>query len=137
MGRYLKNKELKSASYSIRMPIGSNAVGPNSPVTGLFRYNQDVENPEVFLKNTWRRILISTDRIIDPSKDTFYGDGITTDFGPMRYSYYLGEEVLILVFVGNVFQNPGVAYIIFDTTISFTSPPPAGHPIVILHGFAR
>lgn len=137
MGRFLKNRELRSGSYSIRMPMGSNVLGPDAPVTGLIRYNESEDNPQVYLKNSWRNFLISLEKIISPSKDTFYGDGNTTDFGPMQYGYLPGEEILILVFVGNVFQNPGVAYIVSDSTISFTSPPPDGHPIVILHGFAR
>lgn len=137
MGRYLKNRELKSASYSIRLPMGSDVVGPNSPVTGLVRFNQIKNDPQIFLKNKWRNFLITDDRDVEPSKDTFFGDGSTTNFGPMRYSYQPGEEILILVHIGNVFQNPGVAYVLLDTTISFTSPPPMGHAIVILHGFAR
>lgn len=137
MGRYLKNRELKSASYSIRMPMGSNALGPDAPVTGLIRYNESEGNPQIYLKDAWRNFLIMLEKIYSPSKDTFYGDGNTTDFGPMQYGYPSGREIYILVFVGNVFQNPGVAYVVSDTTISFSSPPPDGHPIVILHGFSR
>jgi hypothetical protein len=137
MGRYLKNREIPTASYSVRIPIGTNALGPDSPVTGLIRFNETEDNPQVYLKNAWRNFLITLDPIIYPSKDTFYGDGNTVDFGPMQYGYLQGNEIMILVFIGNVFQNPGIAYIVSDTTISFTSPPPAGHQIIILHGFAR
>jgi hypothetical protein len=70
-------------------------------------------------------------------KDTFYGDGVKRVFGFMKYSYDSGDELLILVFVGNVFQNPGVAYYVDGQSIEFTSPPPDGHPIVILHGLAK
>jgi hypothetical protein len=43
---------------------------------------------------------------------------------------------MMLVFVGNVFQNPGMAYTVDGNKISFTSTPPDGQYIVILHGFA-
>lgn len=137
MGRFVKNREMRSGSYSIRMPMGSTAVGPNSPVEGLIRFNQTYNNPQIYIDEKWRNILVASDRIIDVSKDTFFGDGTSNDFGPMRYGYFPGEEILVLVFVGNVFQNPGVAYVLYDTTISFTSPPPDGHTIVVLHGLTR
>jgi len=69
-----------------------------------------------------------------PAKDTFYGDGFTLEFTPMSYPYPAGNEIFLLVFIQNVFQNPGVAYNIDNYKITFTSPPPAGHQVVILHG---
>jgi hypothetical protein len=41
----------------------------------------------------------------------------------------------ILVFVGNVHQNPDVAYTVSGSDITFTSAPPNTHTIVIMHGF--
>lgn len=132
MGRYVKNKELKSGSYSIRLPMGSGALGPNSPVNGLTRYNTIRDRPENFFKNRWRSMI--GNEIDVPAKDTFYGDGMTTEFTPMSYPYPAGNEIFLLVFIQNVFQNPGVSYTIDNFRITFTSPPPAGHPVVILHG---
>ena len=132
MGRYVKNKELKSGSYSIRLPMGSGAVGPNSPVNGLVRYNTIRERPESFYKTRWRSMI--GNEIDVPAKDTFYGDSMATEFTPMSYPYPAGNEIFLLVFIQNVFQNPGVAYTVDNYRITFTSPPPAGHPIVILHG---
>jgi hypothetical protein len=41
------------------------------------------------------------------------------------------------VFIGGVFQNPGVNYTFGGTTTAtFTSPPPFGQAVVILHNFA-
>jgi len=136
MGRLIKNKELKSGSYSIRVPIGSNSVGPDSPVDGLFRFNQNLNFLEVFAQNNWQRIQ-SGATVRDIAKDTFIGNNVERFFGPLRYSYLPGEEILMLVFIGNVFQNPGVAYRVDYTTLEFTSPPPEGHSIVVLHGIAR
>jgi hypothetical protein len=45
------------------------------------------------------------------------------------------DENNILVFVGNVFQNPDVAYTLSGATLTFAGPPPNTHTIVVLHGF--
>lgn len=133
MGRYLKNKELKSASNSIRIPIGSNLLAPNSPVVGQIRFNSTRDRMELFAQNRWRPFALISD-IEYPNKDTFYGTGYQTVFGPMRYRYPKGNEIFLQVFVFNVHQNPGVAYTIDDYNIIFSSPPPDLHPIVIFHG---
>ena len=133
MGRYAKNRELKSGSYSIRFPVGSNAIGPNDPVDGLVRFNYIKQRPEIYYRNKWRPLGVGSD-IEYPHKDTFYGNGSATTFTPMRFSYPAGNEMYLLVFIHNVFQNPGVAYVVNNYDIVFVSPPPDGHPIVILHG---
>ncbi len=134
MGRYLKNRELESASYSIRMPVTcSTSVGPNCPVDGLIRFNDEKKRPEIYMKGRWRPFAI-TGEIPYPDKDIFYGDAKQTVFGPMKYSYPTGNEILILVFIHNVYQVPGLAYIVDGYEINFTSPPPMYHPIVILYG---
>lgn len=135
MGRYAKNRELKSGSYSVRIPIGSNSVGPNYPVDGLIRYNTNRKRPEVYFENRWRSMLGS--EVDMPAKDTFYGDGVTTSFGPMSYPYPNGNEIFVLVFIHNVFQNPNSAYSVNNFTIDFTSPPPLNHPIIVLHGLVN
>lgn len=133
MGRYAKNKEIKSASYSIRLPLGSPVLGPNDPNLGLFRYNTDKSRIEVYHFNRWRPLAFASD-IEYPFKETFYGTGTQLVFGPMKYKYPKNNEIYIRIYIHNVFQNPGVAYTIDDYTITFTSPPPDGHPIVVLHG---
>ena len=135
MGRYAKNRELKSGSYSIRMPIGSVAIGPEAPVDGLMRYNTSRKRPEVYFENKWRSML--GNEIYVPAKDTFYGDGTAVTFGPMKYPYPNGNELFVLVFIHNVFQNPNNAYTVENYTITFTSPPPLNHPIIVLHGLTN
>ena len=136
MGRYIKNREIKTGSYAIRLPMGSNSVGPDQPVDGLIRFNKNSRQTEYYAENRWQQIQSAGADSRKVSKDTFYGDGQMRFFSPMRYLYNPGEEIYILVFVGNVFQNPGVAYKVENDVIEFTSPPPDGHPIVILHGVA-
>lgn len=137
MGRYIKNTELKTGSYSIRLPMGQSATGPNSPVSGLVRYNEGIDEAELFSGHTWRVLVSNSGENRAVLKDTFYGNGSTRSFGPMKFSYQYGEEMLLLVFIGNVFQNPGVAFIVEGNTIEFTSTPPLGQTVVILHGYAR
>ena len=137
MGRYVKNKEITSGSYSVRMPYGSSAVGPNYPVDGLMRFNQNILEMEYYSDEKWKMILSTDKPIKEVAKDTFYGDGINKVFGPMRYDYEFGDEIFLLVFIGNVFQNPGVAYIVEGNIITFATVPPNGQLIVILHGLAR
>jgi hypothetical protein len=116
--------------------MGSNTLGPDGPVVGLMRYNQTTSTPELYVDDEWRTFSVNAAGARVISKDTYSGDGITREFGPMKYSYKPGLEIMILVFVGNVFQNPGIAYTVDGNNISFTSTPPMGQYIVILHGFA-
>lgn len=136
MGRFIKNKELRSGSYSIKLPMGSSTLGPDNPVLGLMRYNQTTTKPELYIDDEWRAFVVSAAGSREVSKDTYYGDGATREFGPMKYSYRVGDEIMILVFVGNVFQNPGMAYTVDGNYINFTSTPPDGQYVVILHGYS-
>jgi len=116
------------------MPVTcSSSVGPNCPVDGLVRFNDQKKRPEIYMKNRWRPFAI-TGEIPYPDKDLFYGNAKQTVFGPMKFSYPTGNEILLLVFIHNVFQVPGLAYVVDGYEINFTSPPPNYHPIVILHG---
>ena len=133
MGRYIKNKELRSGSYSIRTPYAPAAVGPDGPVDGLIRFNTTIGKMQYYTNLSWRNFAIEGK--VDLFKDTFTGDGTNRIFGPMTLSYNPGDEIYLLVFIGNVFQNPGVAYTVLNDTITFTSTPNDGQPIVIIHGY--
>ena len=56
------------------------------------------------------------------TKDTFSGDGSTTDFTLSK----AGNNNALRVVVENVVQDPGVAYSCNGTLMSFTSAPPTG-----------
>lgn len=133
MGRFIKNRELKSGSHSIRLPMGTTILAPNDPVTGLFRFNHPKNRVEVYRSNRWVPLAFAPE-IDFPFKETFYGTGTQVVFGPMRYKYPKNNEIYVRIYVHNVFQNPGVAYTIDDYSITFTSPPPDGHAIVVMHG---
>ena len=137
MGRYLKNTEIKSAGYALRVPMGTGSIGPSSPVTGQIRFNQDNMSVEFYLTNSWKQIA----RVgsVEVKISTFDGDGATLIFGPMEQAVSFANE--IMVFIGGVYQLPGINYTVNGTTsITFTSAPPAPtapgsntNKIVVIH----
>ena len=137
MGRYLKNTEFKSAGYALRVPMGTSAIGPSSPVNGQIRFNQDSMAVEFYLTNSWKQIARVGNVGIKVS--TFEGDGTAQTFGPMEQPVSLANE--ILVFIGGVHQIPEINYTVNGTaSITFTSAPPAPtspgsntNKIVVIH----
>lgn len=131
MGRYVKNTQANAGTTAIRVPQGTTAQRPEHPVHGQVRYNETTHNMEFYANNQWTEYTIGG--TITLKKDTFTGNGVDTVFGPMYRA--VTDPLDVLVFVGNIFQNPGVAYITNGTAnIVFTAPVPAGHTIVIIHG---
>lgn len=135
MGRFVKNLLLgPSGSHSVVIPNGTSTIGPEYPVNGQFRYNSTTSNVQAYFSGGWKQLAVAGNSTI--VKDSFTGDGSTTGF-TMTYSYSAGQEAQAIVFIGGVFQNPGINYTFSGTTqISFTSPPPFGQVVVILHNFA-
>lgn len=134
MGRYVKNEELKSGSYTVRLPHSVSSIGPDSPVNGMVKYDDTTNTMQFYKNSSW--ITVSKVGRVDIVKDSFTGNSSNLTYGPMSYSYAAGKEASVIIFVGNVFQNPGVAYN-FDgsSSVTFTSSPPTGQSIVILHNF--
>lgn len=137
MGRYLKNTKIKSGSYAIQLPMGTNSLGPQFPTNGQVRFNQSVSNVEVYFGGAWRGLAVAGKVAI--VKDTFNGDGVTMDF-VMSQKYLPGHEAEIIVFIGNIFQDPGVAFTVSvnglnQGVISFASPPNVNMTVVVLHNF--
>jgi hypothetical protein len=135
MGRFVKNTRLQNGGSGVILPYGATSLRPTSPISGDIRYNTDTGAIEVYYNSVWNKL--TREGYVDMIKDEFTGDSTTTVFGPMSFSVPAGKEARILVYIGNVFQNPSVAFTCNGTTsISFTSPPPLGQTIVILHGYA-
>ena len=64
-------------------------------------------------------------------KDTFSGDNSTTGFTLSKAPSGVGD---LEVFVGNVQQEPTIAYTVAGTTLTFTEAPPTGtNNIYVLH----
>ena len=134
MGRFIKSSAtttLKDESTgSIHLPSGSTAERPANPIEGNIRYNTESSQLEFFNGSNFEDVSIQGSVTI--TKDSFVGDGSTVVY---TMSINPNDENGILVFVGNVHQNPGVAYTVSGSTITFSSAPPDTHTIVILHGF--
>ena len=133
MGRYLKNTQLEGGSYAIQLPMGSNSLGPDSPVDGQVRFNQSNTRVELFYNSVWNQIAkVGTVAIV---VDEFTGDGVLTAF---TMSQAESSDSAILVSIGGVYQQPTTNYTTNGTTtITFTSPPPAPgvnpNKIVVVH----
>jgi hypothetical protein len=133
MGRHLKNDRIRTAGSGAVMPFGPTSLRPLTPISGDFRFNTDTNLVEVYYSAQWN--TLTREGPVDVTKDTFTGDGTTTTF-TMTKSYSAGQETRIIAVVGNIFQNPGVAYTVSGTTITFTSAPPFGQTVIVLHGYA-
>jgi len=129
MGYFVKNRQLQSGSSGVVLPAGGTALRPSDPRFGLIRYNTDLAAVEFFNGNQF--VQLSAAGAIDYTVDSFTGDGSTAIF---TMSIQESLETQIIVFVGSIYQDPTTAYTVdggFD--ITFTSPPPDGEPISVIH----
>lgn len=129
MGRLAKNTEIKTGSTGIRIPTGSTAERPTTPVNGQLRLNTDTGRFE-FYQSGWKEVTSRGPLSI--TKDQFTGDGSTIAY---TLSTTPNDEKGVHVFVGNVHQNPGTAYTISSTTLTFTSAPNLGQTVEVYQGF--
>ena len=129
MGYFLKNRQLQSGSTGVVIPTGSSATRPESPVFGLIRYNTDFGLIEFFNGSIFQSLATSGG--INYTVDTFTGTGSQTVF---TMSIAVSEATQIIVFVGNLYQEPTTNYTVdggYD--ITFASAPPYGVPINVIH----
>jgi hypothetical protein len=129
MGNFLKNRKLLSGSTGVVLPTGSTAQRPDYPVFGLIRYNTDNGFIEYFNGSIF--VTLSTGGGITYTVDSFTGDGSTTVF---TMSDPVSDAQNITVFVGSIYQQPTITYTVdggYD--ITFTSAPPDGVPINVIH----
>jgi hypothetical protein len=129
MGYFLKNRQLQSGSTGVVIPTGSSATRPDAPVFGLIRYNTDTGYIEYFDGSVFQSLTVAGG--INYTVDNFTGDGSDTVF-TMSIAESNADE--IIVFVGSLYQIPTTNYTVnggFD--ITFTSAPPNGVPINVIH----
>lgn len=136
MGRFLKTglgSSLKDKKFGgISVPSGNTLQRTLSPFPGEIRFNTDVNALEYYDFTFGQWESIPKTGTVEITKDSFTGDGSTTVFSMSVTPF---SEETIFVFVGNVHQNPGVAYTVSGSDIIFSSAPPDTHTVVILHGF--
>ena len=112
------------------LPVGTTAERTVSPLAGEVRYNTTTSNLEYYNGSSYQNFAVQGN--VSITKDSFTGDGSTTVY---TLSVTPADENNILVFVGNVHQNPDVAYTLSGSTLTFSSAPPDTHTIIVLHGF--
>jgi len=120
MARFLKNTQLKSGGYAVQLPLGTNSLGPDSPIAGQIRFNQSNNRIEFYYNNTWNKIakVGSVDIVVDD----FVGNGTEQVF-TMSQAELNAEGIVVTI--GGVYQFPTTNYTVLGTAITFTSPPPA------------
>ena len=129
MGYFLKNRKFQSGSSGMVIPTGSTATRPDSPVFGLMRYNTDTGLIEFFNGSVFQSVAVAGG--VTYTVDSFTGDGSTVAFN-MSIAESNASE--IIVFVGSLYQIPVTNYTVSGTvTILFTSAPPSGVPINVIH----
>jgi hypothetical protein len=135
MARFLKNEQINTASSAIRLPTGSSAVRPDSPVDGQLRFNTTLSNIEMYFNGIWNSVAkIGSVSIV---QDTFTTANATIQYGPMTYSYSAGQEANVMVFVGGVQQIPSTNYQFQGNTYVLLNPSngTSGQTITVLHNF--
>ena len=128
-GFFVKNRRLQSGSSGVVLHSGPTSQRPDYPVFGLIRYNTDSGLIEYF--NGTAFITLSTGGGVTYTVDSFTGDGTTTVF---TMSAPESNAQDITVFVGSIYQQPTITYTVnggYDFT--FTSAPPSGVPINVIH----
>jgi len=131
----IKNAGPKTASHAFALPLGTNSIAPDSAVVGQTRWNTFTNRFEYYNGSSWA--ATAHEGTVNIVKDSFSGNTVATQF-TMSKSYSSGSEANVLVFVGQVYQNPGVAYTFNGTTtVTFTSAPATGtNNILLLHNFS-
>jgi hypothetical protein len=127
MGYYLKNRRLQSGSTGVVIPTGSTAQRPDYPTFGLIRFNTDTGFCEFFNGTIFQNMGVGGTVSYDVITET--GDGSTVDY-TLDFEY--SDPTQLIVFVGSIYQEPGVAYTVSSFTLTFTSAPAAGIPINII-----
>ena len=140
MGRLVKNTLFESGSYALGLAATSSSFRPN--VAGFtsqtaLRYSTTSDKLEYYshtgnVYQTVANVGSGTARI---TKDSFTGNSLNTEYGPMSFSYDAGYEANVLVHVGSVYQIPGTNYTFYgNTVIHFTSAPSNSSAITLIHG---
>ena len=135
MARLLKNTEITTPSTAIRLPLGSTAVRPDSPVDGQLRFNTTTGKIEMYFNSIWNSVAkIGSVNIVE---DTFTTANATTQYGPMTYSYSAGQEANVIVYVGGVMQAPTTNYQFQGNNYVLLNPTngTSGQTIKVLHNF--
>lgn len=135
MARFLKNEQITTASSAIRLPTGTSAIRPDSPVDGQLRFNTTLSKIEMYFNGIWNSVAkIGSVNVV---QDTFTTANATINYGPMTYTYSAGQEANVMIYVGGVQQIPGTNYQFQGNAYVALNPTDgtAGQTITVLHNF--
>ena len=140
MGRLVKNTLFESGSYALGLAATSSSFRGN--ITGFtsqtaLRYSTSTDKLEYYAHsgNVWQTVSNVGSGTSRVTKDSFTGNSLNTEYGPMSFSYDTGSEANVLVHVGSVYQIPGTNYTFYgNTVIHFTSAPSNSSAITLIHG---
>jgi hypothetical protein len=132
VARFLKNPDIHPNSQAVKLPIVPSASYGDSPTSGIIRFNSATNRIEFYYNGAWNQVAkIGTVQLVT---DSFTGDGATTAF---TMSQAESDATAVAVFVGGVYQQPGINYTVAGTTITFGSPPPAPgvnpNTVIVIH----
>lgn len=130
MGYYVKNRQIQSGSTGAVLPQGSSAERPAYPTAGLMRYNTDTLLVEYFNGTIFESLRISSGGAVTYTVENFTGTGTNTTFAMVDTPTAIDQ---IIVFVGSVYQIPTTNYTVSGVDLTFTSAPPLGVTISIIH----
>ena len=140
MGRFAKNTLFESGSYALGLAATSSSFRPN--VAGFtsqtaLRYSTSSDKLEYYSHtgNVYQTVANVGSGSARVTKDSFTGNSLNTEYGPMSFSYDAGYEANVIVHVGSVYQIPGTNYTFYgNTVIHFTSAPSNSSAITLIHG---
>ena len=107
---------------SFIMPLGTTAQRPGTSVEGMTRYNSSLSQIEFYNGSEWK---VAGAEFTIITADDFSGDGSTLQFTLSEDSTSAG----LLVALNGVLQDPGTAYSVSGTTLTFTEAPAPGDNI--------
>ena len=140
MGRLVKNTLFESGSYALGLAATSSSFRQDlagfTSQTAL-RYSTSSDKLEYYSHtgNVYQTVANVGSGTARVTKDSFTGNSLNTEYGPMSFSYNAGYEANVLVHVGSVYQIPGTNYTFYgNTVIHFTSAPSNSSAITLIHG---
>jgi hypothetical protein len=84
----------------------------------------------ILTEQVFETLLTATGGAVTYTVENFTGDGTETTFTMVETPTAINQ---IIVFVGSVYQIPTTNYTVTDPDITFTSAPPDGVTISIIH----
>lgn len=130
MARRLKQTSIKVGDTGLVLPVGSTAARPVAPANGTVRYNTDLSRLELYFSSAWSTLPRSGN--VSIVKDAFTGNAVG---GTFVLSVTPPDANAIVAYVGNVHQEPTVAYSVASNQITFTSIPGNGVAVEVYHNF--